>query len=102
MKEVGFDKYWGRRSARTGPIPQKLFVSQPKRGALSIVCTSTQGSPRTTTRMTNPKAALPQGMNTEPDTSTLGTQLSSLSVTDDNIVPTSSSSSPDREYQVFI
>ena len=52
--------------------------------------------------MTDPKAALPQGLNTEPDTSTLGTQLSSLSVTDDSSIPTSSSSSPDSEYQVFI
>jgi hypothetical protein len=49
--------------------------------------------------MTDPKAALPQGLNTEPDTSTLGTRLSSLSVTDDSVA---TSSSLDIEYQVFI
>src|SRR6202035_5501245 len=49
-------------------------------------------------RMTDPKATLPQAMGTEPDTSTLGTKISSLSITDD----TSNSSSSRNPYQVFI
>jgi hypothetical protein len=46
----------------------------------------------------DPKAALPQSLNTVPDTSTLGTPLSSLSLSEQ----TNESSPPGTTYQVFI
>lgn len=52
----------------------------------------------TTITTTDPKAALPHGLTTVPDTSTLGTQLSSLSLTDESSV----SSAQGDSYQVFI
>jgi len=47
---------------------------------------------------TDPKASLPQGFSTVPDTSTLGTRLSSLSLTEESSI----SSAPGNSYQVFI
>lgn len=46
----------------------------------------------------DPKAALPQTLGTVPDTSTLGTQLSSLSLSEQ----TNESLPPGTTYQVFI
>ena len=48
--------------------------------------------------MEDPKAALPVTLETVADTSTLGSNLSSLSITDES----SNSSSPETSYQVFI
>ena len=47
--------------------------------------------------MDDPKAALPATLSTVPDTSILGTALSSLSITDE-----SPNSSPGTDYQVFL
>ena len=49
-------------------------------------------------KMSDPKACLPQTTTTVPDTSTLGTQLSAVALSDES----AEMSSPSSHYQVFL
>jgi hypothetical protein len=71
------------RDSKIGPFPLPLFNTFASQQQLE---------------MADPKAALPSSKGTGTDTSTLGTQLSSLSVTDES----ENSSPPAADYQVFV